>query len=64
MGRVSVKNLSLKAEMGRAINDFDTWPQWAKDLPFENSDRVMEGRLAEQDHPSRASEASRRKRTN
>jgi hypothetical protein len=46
MGQIRAKNLGLKAQIGRAINDFDTWPEWAKALPFENSDRVMESRLS------------------
>jgi hypothetical protein len=45
MGLVRAKNLSLKAEVGKAINDFESWPQWAKEIPFENSDRVTESRL-------------------
>lgn len=39
--------LSLKAEMKRAVEDFETWPEWAKEIPFENSDRIMESRIAE-----------------
>jgi hypothetical protein len=46
MGIVRVEDLELKAEVGRAMDDFETWPQWAKEIPFENSDRVMEGRLS------------------
>lgn len=43
-----IATLGLKAEMGRAVRDFDTWPQWAKEIPFENSDRVMESILRDE----------------
>jgi hypothetical protein len=44
MGQIRVSKLRLKTEMGRAATDFETWPSWAKEIPFENSDRVVEGR--------------------
>lgn len=52
MGLVRAKNLSLKAEVGKAIHDFESWPQWAKDIPFENSDRVTESRLVTDARPA------------
>jgi hypothetical protein len=51
MGQIRAKNLGLKDQIGRAINDFNTWPEWAKNIPFENSDRVMEGRLSRETQP-------------
>lgn len=51
MGLVRAKNLSLKAEVGKAIQDFESWPQWAKEIPFENSDRVTESRLVTDPRP-------------
>lgn len=41
MDRIEVDALSLKAEVEAALQDFETWPDWAKELPIENSDRVM-----------------------
>ena len=42
MSDIKIESLGIKAEMCRALEDFNTWPQWAKEIPFENSDQVME----------------------
>ncbi len=59
MGQIRAKDLGLKAQIGRAINDFDSWPEWAKKIPFENSDRVTEGRLSREANSQHRAEGTR-----
>jgi hypothetical protein len=39
---IDVDSLGLKQELGQVLTDWESAPEWYKDVPFESSDRVVD----------------------